>query len=110
MNGRFWKEWKKRGGRTSHEDWERAKLCWSFDKPVRRALKFAKKVLKEMQKGDPDSECGLWYDMNDGCGYRECCRSRKVRSQLCVYEGRTHSIEDCPYELAKRLVSILGGD
>ena len=110
MNGRCWKEWKKRGGLTSHEDWERAKLCWSFNKPVRRALKFAKKVLKEMKKGDPDSECGLWYDMNDGCGYRECCRSRKVRSQLCVYEGRTHLIEDCPYELAKRLVSILGGD
>ena len=98
MRGRWLKKWK-RG--ACKDDWRQAHADWNWDKPVRRALKFAKKAMKEMRKANPDSGCGLWYDEHDGYGYREMCRAG----------GRCYGEDSgCPYRNLKILIKSLGGE
>ena len=99
MNGMKWKKWNKKP-RPSKDDIRYAKSELRRMKPVDRALKFAKKALKEMKKADPDSGCGLWYDVNDGFGYREMCRAR----------GRCYRDSACPYRNLKIAIKGLGGE
>lgn len=102
MNGRAWKKWYKTKPRPSKDDIRDAKAELRWMKPVDRALKFAKKALREMKKADPDQDgCGLWYDVNDGLGYREMCRAG----------GRCCGDQDpgCPYKHAKMFIKLLGG-
>ena len=101
MNGRAWKKWYKKP-RPSKDDVRDAKAELRWMKPVDRALKFAKKALKEMKKADPDQDgCGLWYDVNDGGGYRELCRAG----------GRCYGDQDsgCPYRNLRIAIKGLGG-
>jgi hypothetical protein len=103
MNGRAWKKWYKTKPKPCKDDIRDAKAELRWMKPVDRALKFAKKALKEMKKADPDSECGLWYDVSDGFGYREMCRAGGRCEARC--KGR-----ECPYALATALIRELEGD
>ena len=96
MRGRWLKKWK-RG--ASKGDWRQARADWSWNKPVIRALKFAKKAMKEMRKANPDSSCGLWYDEHDGFGYREMCRAG----------GRCLPDSSCPYRNLAIAIKSLGG-
>lgn len=99
MNGKAWKKWYKKP-RPSKDDIRDAKAELRWMKPVDRAIKFAKKALKEMKKADPDSECGLWYDVNDGFGYREMCRAG----------GRCFGMNSgCPYRNLRIAIKGLGG-
>ena len=100
MNGRAWKRWCKKP-KPSKDDIRDAKVELRWMKPVDRAIKFANKALKEMKKADPDSECGLWYDVNDGFGYREMCRAG----------GRCYGDQDsgCPYRNLRIAIKGLGG-
>lgn len=99
MNGRAWKKWFK-NPRPSKYDIRDTKAELRWMKPVDRALKFAKKALKEMKKANPDSECGLWYDVNDGLGYMELCRAG----------GRCYGEDSgCPYRNLKIAIKGLGG-
>ena len=50
MRGRWLKKWK-RG--ASKDDWRQAHADWEWDKPVRRALKFAKKAIKLHGSSEP---------------------------------------------------------
>ncbi len=100
MNGKYWKMWHKTKPKPCKDDIRDAKAELRWMKPVDRALKFAKKALKEMKKADPDSECGLWYDVNDGFGYREMCRAG----------GRCYRDSSCPYRNLKIAITGLGGE
>lgn len=98
MRGRWLKKWK-RG--ASKGDWRQAHADWNRDKPVRRALKFAKKAMKEMHKANPDIICGLWYDEQDEFGFRGMCRAG----------GRCYGEDSgCPYRNLKILIRNLGGE
>ena len=100
MMGRAWKKSFKKT-RPSKDDVRDVKAELHWMKPVDRALKFAKKALKEMKTGDPDSGCGLWYDVSDGFGYREMCRAG----------GRCYGEDSgCPYRNLKILIRSLGGE
>ena len=107
MNGKKWKIWRKSARRENSpytkEDYDEIKSDLRWMKPVDMAVKFARKVLKEMKKGDPDSTCGLWYDVNDGGGYRELCRAGGRCPERC-------KSGDCPYELANKLIDSLFGE
>ena len=103
MNGRAWHRWFKKTRPSKDVIWDaKAELRWI--KPVDRALKFAKKALREMKKADPNQDgCGLWYDVNDSFGYRE----------MCSADGRRcHGEEDpgCPYRNLKLAIKGLGGE
>ena len=102
MNGRAWKLWFKTNPRPRKDDVRDAKSELRWNKPVDRALKFSKKAIMEMKKGYPDSECGLWHDVNDGRGYRELCRA----GGSCQSRCDNHK---CPYALAMELVRSLEG-
>ena len=101
MNGMAWKRWyKKTSPSKDYIRCVKADLRWM--KPVGRALKFAKKALKEMKKADPDQDgCGLWYDINDGLGYREMCRAGG-----CCYGDQDSG---CPYRNLRIAINGLGG-
>lgn len=101
MNGKAWKKWYKKT-RPSKDDIRDVKAEIRWKKPVYSALKFAKKAVREMKKADPDSECGLWYDVHDGFGYRELCRV----GGHC--EARCNS-RKCPHALAMALIRALEG-
>lgn len=102
MNGMAWHRWFKKTS-PSKDDIRDAKSELRWMKPIDRALKFAKKALREMKKADPDQDgCGFWYDVNDGLGYREMCNAG----------GRCHGEEDpgCPYRNLKMAIKGLGGE
>jgi len=101
VNGTWVKKMRKKYGPYKHGELKEVQTELNFVKPVRLALKHAKKVLKEMRKGDPNSECGLWYDINDGCGYKECCRA----GGGCYWNGKM-----CPFLWAKGLIAALTQD
>ena len=100
MNGRAWKKWFKKT-RPSKDDIRDAKAELPRMKPVDRALKFAKKARREMKNAEPNQDgCGLWYDVNDGLGYREMCRAG----------GRCYGeYSGCPYRNLKIAIKGLGG-
>ena len=100
MRGRWFKEMRKKYGPYPHEQMQEIQAEENFVKPVRLALKHAKKCLKAMKKGDPDSDCGLWYEDCRGY-YRELCRC----GGNCDPDSKI-----CPYLFARGLVAALGGD
>ena len=102
MNGRAWKKWYKTKPKPCKDDIRAVKSQLEWMKPVDRALKFAKKALREIKKADPDSECGLWYDVNDSLGYRELCRAG----------GYCNGDQDsgCPYRNLRIAIKGLGGE
>ena len=98
MNGRWFKKLKKKHKLTK-QDVADILHDERTHKHVDRALKFARKAYREIQHDDESGGgCGLWYDVNDGLGYRE----------MCMAGGRcTENQDKCPFYLVKKLISSL---